>query len=114
MNTVTVTLPTLADCRVTVDAMPEHDDPRGFFATGDDEADRRHVEHIRAELDAGNLWAWCIVTVGVHWRGMTGRDTLGSCNYASQEDFTKAGGYFDDMKAEALADLHRQIQELAN
>ena len=80
------------------------------LASGDDVQDREAEEWVRSELDAGNDWAWGVVRVTAVHPGLpfVGKAYLGACSYASQEDFER-GGYFEDMKAEALADLECQI-----
>jgi hypothetical protein len=82
------------------------------LASGDDEVDRQAAESIRADLESGNEWAWCRVIVTAEWEGRLGADSLGGCSYANEGDF-KTGGYFEDMKRAALADLNQQIAELA-
>jgi len=78
----------------------------------DDETDKKTERWIRNELADGNEWAWCCVRVVASWNGFEGDDCLGCCSYRSEEDFKK-GGYYEDMKIEALYDLNRSIQRLA-
>jgi hypothetical protein len=81
------------------------------LASGNDAEDKAAENDVRTQLRAGNEWAWCCVTVEAHYPDFpfVGRDTLGACSYASEADFTQPGGYFDDMKAEALRDLTAQV-----
>ncbi len=84
------------------------------MASGDDEADRAQEQWIRDQLDSGNEWAWCAVTVRAEWEGFHGEDHLGACSYKSAEDFKTPGGYYDDMKATALDALNEVIQANAS
>lgn len=97
--------------RYTVEHSPEDDSPEEHFASGDADFDKENVDWINSELANGNTWAWCHVTVKAHWRGMVGKDTLGGCSYKSEDDFCSPGGYFDDLKDEALRDLAEQLLE---
>ena len=78
------------------------------------EEDHECSEWTRKQLEQGNVWAWCRVTVTASWRGLVGRDSLGCCNYKSQEDFMQEGGYYQDMRYEALADLQAQIDAVVD
>lgn len=94
--------------------LPEEDQIEGnCMASGDEEADRECAAHIYRELDRGNVWAWCFVQVIARWGSFEGFDSIGCCSYASEEDF-KRDGYYQDMRATALADLNRRIQETAS
>ena len=86
---------------VTIECHGEQDDPRGHFASGDDEVDRETVDRILADLDSGNDWAWCSVHVVARFEGFEGDAWLGGCNYSGERDF-RSSDYFADMKAEAL------------
>ena len=115
---------TLDDVVVTLEALPEDDGPEGHFASGNDEWDREDVARIRRDME-WNEWAWCCAHVRVYLRGaverpgyvsqtlkgLHGDDYLGGCDYASAEDF-RAGGYYDDMVAEALADLQAKVDAI--
>lgn len=87
---------------------PESAPIEGNASAIDDETDRETAAWIRDQLDAGNEWAWCAVTVTARWKGFTGCDHLGCCSYRSRKDFEQ-GGYYEDMKAQALADLNDQV-----
>ena len=67
----------------------------------------------RDQLDRGNEWAWCTVRVVAKWEGYEGDDYLSCCSYESEKAFKTPGGYFDDMKAEALKDLNNVIAQHA-
>ena len=97
---------------------PEQDDVsvRGnVIDSGDPEQDRRDEDDILARLDQGDVWAWAVVKVEarVTIAGATfvGKDYLGACSYEGESDFTKEGGYWDDMKAQAYADLRVSLAD---
>ncbi len=82
------------------------------MASGDDAVDKEAEQWVNDQLANGNEWAWCHVILIAEWEGLEGRDTLGACSYKSREDFMQPGGYFDDMKAQAFADLQAQVDRL--
>lgn len=105
---------TLSDVEIVLRVEPDSEPVRGnALASGDDALDREVEDQIIARLDGGDVWAWAFVTVEARYAGLVGKDHLGACSYNDEKDFRTPGGYFDDMKAEALADLQRQIDELA-
>jgi hypothetical protein len=73
-----------------------------YRETGLDEQD---CDWIERELEAGNPWAWCSVRVVAMAGRFHGESWLGCCAYRSEDDFCGAGGYYEGMKAEALANL---------
>jgi hypothetical protein len=79
------------------------------IATGDDAADREYENEIITRLKWGDAWAWAQVTVIAKWNGFAGRATLGGCSHRDEKEFRRPGGYFDDLKTEALADLNSVI-----
>lgn len=96
------------------------------MASGDDRFDEECYQWIRNEIDRGNEWAWCMVTVTasitmtVKRKGrvdevvkLEGRDHLGGCSYKSKADFCQPDCYYDDMKAKALADLQAKLDAMA-
>jgi hypothetical protein len=52
------------------------------------------------------------VKITAKWEGFEGHDYLGCCSYLSEEDF-KNGGYWEDMKQQALDDLNRTVAEVS-
>lgn len=85
------------------------------LASGDAKADKRYEDRIIRRLESGDVWAWAHVTVKATLTlpdGSTieGSASLGGCCYRNEKDFTRPGGYYDDMKHEALADLQRAIE----
>jgi hypothetical protein len=81
-------------------------------ASGDDEDDRFVEDQILNRLENGDTWAWCIIKVTAEWRGLKGVDYLGGCSYTNEKEFKMPGGYYEDMKVQALNDLKNQIKEL--
>lgn len=100
----------------TIELVVEQDDEavQGHFSSGDDEADTALEDEIIARLDRDDIWAWCVVkvvaTLGIEDTQYRGESHfLGACSYKNERDF-KGGGYFDDMKEEALNALAEQLQ----
>ncbi len=81
------------------------------LVSGDDEADRECEEKIQAQLDAGNRWAWCLITIRADWGGFSGFDNLGACSYVNAEGFCQPGDYYEDMVGNAIEDLLDKIRE---
>lgn len=86
---------------------------RGNFASGDDKADKELEDSIIKRLRNGDTWAWASVKVTATWKGWKGVDHLGACSYDDEADFKEPGGYYDDMKSEALADLNKSLSKCA-
>ena len=96
----------------TLEIEPEDLEIRGnALASGDDAEDREAEDSIIAQLESGNLWAWCSVKVTATAGGVEGVDYLGGCSYRDTAEFIQPGGYYDDMKAEALAELKVRLAE---
>lgn len=105
---------TLASAGVVVELFCE-DEPVAIegnaSAIGPDEDEETNA-WIRAQLDAGNDWAWCTAHVRVTYRGILVADTyLGCCSYKGEEDF-KSGGYYDDMVSECLDEVNAKLSIL--
>lgn len=82
---------------------PEDDlEPEDSFQFDED------VAFVRRQMRAGNDWAWCQVEVRGTYKTLTQSAYLGGCSYASEEDF-KVGGYFQDMRAEVVAELNKRL-----
>src|SRR5664279_5141177 len=78
---------------------------RGNASAWDDEAENEaYANEIITRLDAGDTWAWAAVTVQAEFMGISACDHLGACCYKDTADFVSAetGGYYADMKSEAL------------
>jgi len=97
------------DVEFEVECLPEHEHPRGHFASGDDELDRQIVNQILQDME-WNGWSWCVAKVTAKWGEFEASEYLGYCSYESKEDFMSPGGYYDDMKAEALHSLNEKIR----
>lgn len=107
-------LPTIDQVAFTVTAEREDTPVRGnALASGDDAADRAAEDAILAELNAGNVWAWCTVRVRAEYRGFVGDDHLGCCSYDSEAAFREPGDYFDDMKKAAFYHLLDAMRDAA-
>lgn len=83
------------------------------FSSGDDAEDRRVEDEILARLDDGDVWAWASVCVVARAGSVEGRAYLGGCSYRDEKEFCQPGGYYAQLKAEALADLERKVAEAA-
>jgi hypothetical protein len=99
------------DVDFTITCEPEQISIRGNCSAIDDETDNATEQWIIEQLESGNEWAWCCVKVAASWEGYKGVDYLGGCSYESEESFREPGGYYDDMKIEALDDLNRHLQD---
>lgn len=95
----------------TLRCLPEWESPEGNFDSGNDAEDAEICRKIREDLDNGNQWAWCTVEVVASWKGISARDFLGCCCYASEKQF-REDGYFEDMKASAFDSLVKQVISL--
>lgn len=120
--TVLVSLESQPDFEINI--QPEEDGPKGWI---DDEL----VPYVLQQMEDGNEWAWCQVTVtasvGFDHDKFTGGAFLGGCSYRNEEDFiepefvvypkgsgeTKRVGYYEDMKGEAHEDLVTQLEPVA-
>lgn len=98
----------------TIEATQDDMGVRGnLIDSGDPEQDRKDEDEIIARLDQGDVWAWASVRVvarlNVAGTTFEGDDYLGACSYADEADFAKPGGYWDDMKDAAYADLRASL-----
>lgn len=84
------------------------------MASGDEKLDRAAEDAIRDKLAAGQEWAWCDVEVRVEVQdgALVGSDFLGCCSYDDLQDFTREGGYFHDLKVNALTELKMKARSL--
>ena len=111
MTTIRIKLPTINQVEFELTAEPEYIEIRGSFDSGDADLDEETAQKIESQLEY-NEWAWCCVKVDCNYKGLTGTDYLGGCNYDSKEDFIKNSGYYEDMKETAYNDLIQQIKNL--
>lgn len=86
--------------------------PEGCFATDEPDKDGEMVREIRGRMVRGDVWAWCVVTVEVRWKGFLGANCLGGCSYEDEKGFKEEGAYYQQMVAEALDELNRSITEM--
>jgi len=105
---------TLADCDIALEMEQERMPYVGNCSCIDPETDAASEQWIRNQLESGNEWAWCSVTVRLTYKGLSAEDYLGGCSYLSRADFVKAGDYYDDMLHEALTALNKQLAELCS
>jgi len=80
------------------------------MASGDDAVDYAAELEIERRLAMGDTWAWCVVRCEARYKGLMSVDYLGCCSYEDLNAFL-AGGYWEGMKAEALADLMARARE---
>ena len=88
---------------------------RGNIIVSDDPSYDRKIENdIIAEIERGNVWAWCCIivtcTLTVEGQTFTGYDTLGCCSYKNEEEF-RSDCYYDDMCNGAKRDLLDNMRE---
>ena len=81
----------------------------GQFASGDDAADAKIIEDIRA----GNLTWFCAKVTASKAGVILSEDYLGACCYKSYDDFIKCGDYHADMIASVVSQATAKIKELA-
>ncbi len=67
--------------------------------------------NVQEMIDEHGLWGWCSVHVAARFGPLYGHAYLGGCSYKDEDDF-KAGGYFEQLRDEAIAELQWQIDEL--
>lgn len=89
---------------VTISLHADHNPGRPDFD------DAKDMEWIRTQVDAGNMWAWCVVTVEATLGDgeAIGQATLGGCSYESRKAFEDSN--LADMTSEALDDLWAQLE----
>jgi len=89
--------------------------PGNVQASGDDDQDREAEALVMESYESGNTWAWCCVRVVAKWELWEGDDFLGCVSELSSdpEQSFRDGGYFDDMKDEALHRLNQAVQDAA-
>lgn len=103
---------TEAEVEFSILCEPEELPYVGFCSRINAAIDRRAEQWIRQQLERGNEWAWCSVVVTAIWKGFTGSSLLGGCSYRSEAEFCRPGGYYPDLKNDALSDLNREIERV--
>lgn len=98
-----------------VDVREEELSVRGnAMASGDDDYDRNVEDKILEDLESGNVWAWCEVTVIASYEGIDGvfgYDHIGGCSYMDEQDF-RSCDYFQDMKERAKIELRTKLEAI--
>jgi len=106
-----------------IEAEQDSEQVRGnALASGDKDEDRACEDEIIERLDNGDVWAWASVAVRASLDitdpedegaviEFEGTDYLGACSYADEADFAQQGGYFDDMKSQAVDDLRAAMRD---
>jgi hypothetical protein len=103
---------TADEVKFEVEALPEDAAVRGnAMASGDEKIDQEAEDEILERLDRGDIWAWCTVRVVAKWNGFEGDAFLGCCSYKDVNDFCQPGGYYEDMREEALEQLNEEIHD---
>jgi hypothetical protein len=87
---------------------------RGNALAMEDEAQNKACEdEIIRRRDNGDVFAWfnAIVEARAEVQGevFIGRDTLGACSYKDLADFKRPGGYYEDMKQEAINQVKQSM-----
>lgn len=89
----------------------ELDTPEGVFSielTGVDHSSL--INHINKKLQS-TPWAWATVEVQAWSNGVQlGGAFLGCCSYDNEQDFIKNSGYFEDMRASAIAEAKETLE----
>jgi hypothetical protein len=102
----------------TLECLPETIAIEGNASAWDEETDKRVEDEIRAQLESGNEWAWCSVTVRViayNEQGepvAQGESHLGAASYASESEFKESKGDFEAMESIAREECEREIARL--
>lgn len=91
---------------------PEDISFEGNCSAIDPETDRNQEEWIRRELASGNDLAWCWAQVTAKVDGFEGSDSLGGISCRDREEFDRV--FLPEMRRNALADLRRQLSDLAS
>lgn len=95
---------------ITVAAEDEDTPIEGNASAVDDVTDKRKEDEIKAQLRAGNQWAWCTIRVTVTYRDeIEASAYLGACSYADERAFRHDNGTFASMVDEAIGELNRKL-----
>lgn len=105
--------PPIEKCKFTLDAKEDDFPVMGnVSACGDKAIDEMVEQRVYDRLENGDIWAWASVVVTCEYEGFRGRDYLGGCNYANEEDFVSSD-YYEDMKKAAYEDMINEIDATA-
>ena len=94
-----------------IEVLPEDTPLKGNVSAIDPEIDTETERKIQALLDAGCIWAWCIVRVTGTLGALSYTTYLGACSYSGQKDFENCL-YFADMKYEISLEIQKQFKQL--
>ena len=72
---------------------------------------KRFVDSVNEMTEEHGLWGWCQVEVEAKFTTICGWAYLCGCSYVGKADF-RAGGYYEQMEAEALAELQKEIDRV--
>ena len=98
------------EIQVQIECLHEDESPHDSFSAC---MSKEEIDELWRE-SRHNEWLWCCVRVTACYTSPSGKvyegtDYLGACSYDSEKSF-KDGGYFEDMKNEAIEDLLRQLR----
>jgi hypothetical protein len=109
----TIKIEKLGDVNIRLTVSEEFCPVKGnVLASGNDAEDEKVIKRIAQ----GDVWAWCMVTItaSLDELDFEGNSYLGCCSYKNQKDFLAPGGYYEDMKGEAIEELKGQIELVLN
>ena len=119
-TTMTLKPLTKDDVVISIDCSADVIPVRGnAMASGDPAVDKEVEDEVIRQLNSGNEWAWCSITVTATWESLSGKeysasDHLGCCSYKSKQDFIEAGDYYPDMVNNALTQLNADLFEICD
>lgn len=100
---------------ITLSAEPSDLPVAGNASAVDAETDANVERMIIKELEDGNIWAWCDVTVTVTYKDtLRASFTLSGCSYKSEKDFRHDNGYFGDLVDQCIAEINKSIAKLSD
>ena len=109
---------TISNVNVTV-KVEQSDIPviGNVVGSGDDQYDKQMELQVLSELENGNVWAWCDVTVVVSLKGIENANfstfaSLSGCCYENEANF-KEDGYFE-LVNQCLQQLNDAMKVLWN
>lgn len=92
---------------IHVEALPEDIHPRDSF-----DMEEAEMQELLERIDCGYL-LWFCARVEARRNGRTlGEAYLGGCCYTDLQEFISEGGYYQDLRAEAVAEANRTIQNI--
>lgn len=75
--------------------------------------DEEALAWVKAQLAAGNDWAWCDVKVTARIFGLEAETWIGQCSYESRKAFMD-GGYYEQLVDEVIAELAKMLENIAD